>query len=79
MEVHVYTAAACQLHVLSGTSVDVIAMNITYIQAKWRIAASISVGLPENRRLVQVLSLRMISGECNIPSDLCCSFAFELL
>ena len=64
---------------LSGTSVDVIAMNITYIQAKWRIAASISVGLPENRRLVQVLSLRMISGECNIPSDLCCSFAFELL
>ena len=38
-----------------------------YTQTKWHIyiAASISVGLPENCRLVWVLSLRTISGEYN--------------
>ena len=34
-----------------------------YIQTKWHIAARVSVGLPENRRLVWVLSLKTISGE----------------
>ena len=32
---------------------------------KWRRVASICMGLPENRQLVWVLSLRAISGECN--------------
>ena len=47
---------------LSWTSVDVIAMNNL---TKWRIAASISMGLPENCQLVWVLSLRTISGRYN--------------
>ena len=42
--------------------VDVIAMNNL---TKWRIAASISVGLPENYRLVRVLSLRTMSSRYN--------------
>ena len=36
-----------------------------YIQTKWCIAASINVGLLENRQLVWVLPLRPISGEYN--------------
>ena len=48
-------------HVLSWAPAGgVVAMN-----NKCHIAASISVGLPENHQLVQVLCLRMISGECN--------------
>ena len=42
--------------------VDAIAMNNL---TKWRIAASISVGLPENYRLVRVLSLRTMSSRYN--------------
>ena len=44
--------------------VDIIAMNIIFKQ-NGIIAASISIGLPENRRLVRVLFLRTISGKCN--------------
>ena len=45
--------------------VDIIAMNIIFKQ-NGIIAASISIGLPENRRLVRVLFLRTISGEYNM-------------
>ena len=44
----------------SGGVMDVYAMNNVIIKQP-----SISVGLPENRRLVQVLSLRMTTSECN--------------
>ena len=47
---------------LSWNFVDVIAMNNL---AKWRIAASISVGLPENYQPVRVLSLRTMSSRYN--------------
>ena len=47
-------------HMLRWVSGSVLAYNWT----KWHIAARISMGLHENRRLVWVLSLRTISGKC---------------